>query len=148
MAKNELAKATGLSAPTVTKIINDLIEIGIVQEIGVGESYGGRPPVLIDFRKDGGFILGTNISNDHITAIMVDFTGDIIARLTTPVSPSDNSFSILSKVMNTISDVIKKSQKSRDLIFGIGVGISGIVDSERGIITQASTTTHAAVFIN
>lgn len=138
MAKNDLAKATGLSAPTVTKIINDLIEIGIVQEVGVGESYGGRPPVLIDFRKDGGFVLGTNISNDHITAIMVDFTGEIIARLTTPVSLSDHSFSILSKVMNTISDVIKESQKSRDLIFGIGIGISGIVDSEQGVITQAS----------
>ena len=138
MTRNDLAKATGLSSPTVTKITNDLIELGIVQDIGTRDSSGGRPPSLIELNKDGGFVVGVNIGNTHITSIAVNFAGEIIKNISNPLPSCVNDLSILSTTLSTIAETISSLKKTRSQLFGIGVGVFGNVDPEEGIIIHAS----------
>jgi glucokinase-like ROK family protein len=138
LSKYDISKITGLSAPTVSNIINDLIEVGFVKETGMGESIGGRPPLLLDLNLEGGFIIGVDISSDNIKAIVVDFLGNIITKSEIQVNPVDSEFIVFDKITLAISDVIKKSGKDRSLFLGMGMGIAGEVDSQNGIIKHAS----------
>ncbi|MEN6316331.1 MAG: ROK family protein [Clostridiaceae bacterium] len=138
LSKYEISKHTGLSAPSVTNIVNDLIKIGIVKEVGMGESIGGRPPLLLDLNLEGGFIIGVDISSDDITSIVVDFVGNIVSKSVTTMDADDSEFIIFDKIISTISDSIEKTGKDRSLFIGMGIGVSGDVDSEKGIILHAS----------
>ena len=138
LSKYEISKHTGLSAPSVTNIVNDLIKIGIVKEAGMGESIGGRPPLLLDLNLDGGFIIGVDISSDDITSIVVDFVGNIVSKSVTAMDADDSEFIIFDKIISTISDSIEKTGKGRSLFIGMGIGVSGDIDSEKGIILHAS----------
>ena len=137
-SKYDISKSTGLSAPSVTNIVNDLIKIGIVKEVGMGESIGGRPPLLLDLNLQGGFIIGVDISSDDITAIVVDFVGNIVSKSILPMDVNDSEFIIFDKIISTISDSIERTGKDRSMFLGMGIGISGSVDSEKGIVLRAS----------
>ena len=89
LSKYDISKLTGLSAPTVSNIVNDLVKVGFVKETGVGESIGGRPPLLLDLNLEGGFIIGVDIGSDNIKAIVVDFLGNIIAKSEIQVNPDE-----------------------------------------------------------
>jgi len=138
LSKYELSKYTNLSAPTVSNIINDLKELGFVKEIGIGESIGGRPPLMLDLNLEGGFVIGVDIGNDDITSIVVNFLGNVVAKSITPMNTGEDQFVIFNKIITTISDSIKKSEKDRALFFGMGIGISGEVNSSKGMINYAS----------
>jgi len=138
LSKYDISKITGLSAPTVSNIISDLIKVGFVKETGMGESIGGRPPLLLDLNLEGGFIIGIDVGSDDIRAIVADFLGNIITKTEIQVTPGDSEFIIFDKITLAISDVIKKSKKDMSLFFGMGIGIAGEVDSHNGIIKHAS----------
>lgn len=138
LSKYSISKITKLSAPTVSNIISDLIEVGFVKEVGMGESIGGRPPLLLDLNLEGGFVIGVDISSDNIKAIIVDFLGNIIAKTEVDVTPLDTEFVIFDKITLAISNIIKKSKKNRNLILGMGIGVAGDVDSQEGLIKHAS----------
>jgi glucokinase-like ROK family protein len=138
LSKYEISKITGLSAPTVTNIVNDLTKIGFVKEVGMGESIGGRPPLLLDLNPEGGFIVGVDISSDDITSIVVDILGNIISKSVHTVDSNETDFVIFDKIIAIISDSVQKSGKDWSLIFGMGIGVSGDVDSSKGIINYAT----------
>ena len=58
ISRADLAKTSGLSAPTVSRIAEALIREGLVVEIGAGESRGGRRPTLLKFSGFDNFIIG------------------------------------------------------------------------------------------
>ena len=137
-SKYDISKSTGLSAPSVTNIVSDLIKIGIVKEVGMGESIGGRPPLLLDINLEGGFTIGVDIGSDDITSIAVDFGGNIVSKCISPTDVNDSEFVIFDKIFSTISDTIKQTGKDQSMFLGIGLGISGDVDSKKGMILRAS----------
>lgn len=138
MSKYDISKQTGLSAPAVANIVNDLKNIGIVKETGTGKSIGGRPPLLLDLNLEGGFVIGTDVGIDNITSIVVDFLGNTVAMSVVPVKNKDTEFVIFDKIIKAISDSINKSGKDPSLFMGIGIGISGVIDTEKGIVNYAT----------
>lgn len=138
MSKYDMSKITGLSAPAVANIICLLLEIGFVKETGIGESVGGRPPLLLELDMEGGFVVGVDIGSDNIAVVLVNFMGEIISKTTTPMDPDDGELQVFDKITATITETIKKSDRGRSKILGIGVGISGDVDTQKGIINHAS----------
>ena len=47
ISRSELTKITGLTPPSIARIVGDLVETDkLVEYVGVGSSSGGRPPVI------------------------------------------------------------------------------------------------------
>ncbi|HHV96118.1 MAG TPA: hypothetical protein GXX37_06545 [Clostridiaceae bacterium] len=109
LSKYEISKISGLSAPTVSNIINDLISIRFVREVGMGESFGGRPPLLLELNLEGGFIIGVDIGSDNIKAIVVDILGNIICKYEIEVMPTDKEFIVFDKIITAVSEVMRIS---------------------------------------
>ncbi len=134
--KLDVAKTTGLSIPTVTKILTGMMSVGVVQEAGLGESEGGRRPTLYELNRDGAFVVGSDIGDERVNAIVVDFLGARVAQMTLPILAEDSEFTVFDKTIAAISGAIKKSGKARFL--GMGIGIAGEIDTKNGIVLRAT----------
>lgn len=137
ISKFEISKITKLSAPTVSKIIDDLIAIGFVKEVGTGESLGGRPPLLLELNHNSSFSIGVDIGVE-ITVIVVDFLGNEIVKEVTQLQEGINDFELLNKVITSITNIITTMKKDVSQFIGIGIGVSGEVDTKKGYIVNAS----------
>ena len=87
ISKAGLAKELNLSMPTVLSNVNELMDKGIVAEMGESESTGGRKAVLIGLQKDYRYALGVNITAHHIGMVLVNFCGEVIKQEHTRINP-------------------------------------------------------------
>src|SRR5580693_8761536 len=78
-SRADLVRASGLSAPTVTNVVKDLLSANLVEPLGEGESSGGRPPDLIRFKAERGCLLGVEITAAAISFLLTDLNGSEFA---------------------------------------------------------------------
>ncbi len=62
ISRQQLAKVTGLTPPAITGIVRELLDMGIVREVGLDKSRGGRRPVKLRFNPDAGYVMGVEVT--------------------------------------------------------------------------------------
>lgn len=124
ISRAELAKSTGLALPSVMRLIDSLIEDGLVIDIGKGVSSGGRKPNLLTLNASYMYIIGVEIAV-KTTIILTDFTGKIIDEWASGEMIDGSPELILEQVLIHINHIIDKHQLSKSLIGGIGIGTPG-----------------------
>ncbi|SNX54700.1 ROK family transcriptional regulator [Thermoanaerobacterium sp. RBIITD] len=128
-SRSEIAKITNLTPPTVTNIINRLIDSGLVKEDKLGESSGGRPPVFLKINNEAFnliiLIIGTNAMEGYLVDAEINIKDKKYVNI-----KNESQDSILGLLTKTIKE-IKKSSKNK--IAGIGVVVRGPVRSSQGI---------------
>src|SRR2546430_478125 len=70
ISRADIARLTGMSPSTVSAIVLDLSETGLVRDIGTGISRGGRRPTLVGFCDDAFGIIGVEIGGSHVTVVL------------------------------------------------------------------------------
>ena len=84
-SRADLVRASGLSAPTVTNVVRDLLAADLVEPLGEGESSGGRPPDLIRFKAKRGCVLAVQITDGDIRLLLADLDGNELEKLALPL---------------------------------------------------------------
>lgn len=79
ISRAEIARRTELSRSTVSGIVAELLETGLVAEVGVGESLGGRRPIVLQFQDQAAVILGVDLGATHVSAALTDLRGEVLA---------------------------------------------------------------------
>lgn len=132
----EAARLTGLSPATVTGITSDLIEDGLVYEKSVGDSRGGRPPILLELNPRGGFAIGIKVTENEAIAALTDLKASVITKKNKTIMnhEPDNVIAIL---VQLVSDLIVSADIPESRLLGIGIGLAGIVDFEKGVLRQS-----------
>ncbi len=134
----EIARMTDLSQPTVMKIIDEFKNLGLVNITGKGVSSGGKPPLMLQFNKDAYYIIGVDINEYRIEIILMDLSFSIVDKVIQDNRDTDTPDSILNRVIYEIKSLIQKNADKEDRIIGIGLGIAGLVNRSKGIVTYAS----------
>ena len=78
ISRAEISRRTGLSRSTVSETVDTLIQTGLIAEVGVAPSNGGRPPVVIEFRDDACAILGVDMGAAHVAVALTDLRGRVL----------------------------------------------------------------------
>ncbi len=81
LSRAEMASLTGLSSTTVSSLVNELINEGVLEEIGEGASRGGRKPILLRFNPDSFLVIGIEIEGDFIAASLMNLDLTIIKKI-------------------------------------------------------------------
>ena len=123
-SRTELANKVGLSMPTVMRIVESLIEEGIVIEIGRGNSSGGRKPTLLQLKRDSMYFISACIQR-KLKVALADAAGNIVCRHEVPGNYGNVSQNILDQLVECIEAVIDKSSVPNEKIAGAGVGTPG-----------------------
>lgn len=133
ISRQDTARLTKIRPATVTGYIEDFIKGGFVTEIGPGRSTGGRRPILLQLNPQAGFAVGVYIVDTRIMAVIVNLKGELITQTSSKFSISKGKKAFMAAVLETIGEVIEKSELNKSKIIGIGLGIPGLVDNEKGI---------------
>lgn len=125
ISRAEISHETALQRSTVSLIVEDLKNQGLIYEIE-GESTGGRPPNLLKLRAAGCIAIGVDIGTAKTTVA----TGDLVGRvLRHEIFSTDPDREI---TFRRITTCIQEFIKSEPAIEGIGISMPGLVDTETG----------------
>ncbi len=127
ISRIEISRKLGLSRPTVTFIVNDLIEQGIVQESHLAKSTGGRPPVVLRITDHCRYVIGIDMGSSHVTMLICDLNGNqetlIDIEHNVDKDPA-GTLSIISKVVDQQHTLLGHS------LLGLCFAVSSPVDQE------------------
>lgn len=133
ISRAEVARVTNLTRTTVSEIVNVLLAEGLVEEVGRGESIGGKSPILLSVVAGSRYWIGLNLAQDKFIGAIVDLRGEIREILEAPVQ-DNNGQNALDLLFQLIDQLLKKRIEP---IVGIGVGTPGLVNTREGIVLNA-----------
>lgn len=133
-SRAELAKMLKLSAPSISKNINYLLKKKILQEIGEGDSIGGRRPILVQFNYNYGYIIGVDLSGQDLKIALANLNSEIIELRSIDISNEKIGKKILDIVADTIFDIVAKNNLKIKQLLVIALGFPGIVEDTGRLI--------------
>ena len=89
ISRTELAELTGLTQPSISNIVRDLIADGIIHEIGSTDSVLGRRRKLIAINPANRFGIGFHLGSESVTCVAVDLAGGVVGREAVPRRPTE-----------------------------------------------------------
>lgn len=131
ISRADIADITGLTPASITKIVNEFLDIGIVQEINKGKTFSGRKPVLIDIDCSSYFIIGIYIARKSISGIITNLNADILKRVVYDKSLLESP-DLPREVIKLINELLKTSGISKKKVLGIGMAVPGPINSKSG----------------
>jgi glucokinase len=139
-SRADLVRASGMSAPTVTNVVSDLLAADLIKPLGEGESNGGRPPDIIRFKAERGCILGVQISAHFVSFLLTDLSGEELDRMQIPLDgQKTNPEAICSLIGEETRLLFRKHKKAREQLLALVVGVPAITNVEEGIVLSIST---------
>ena len=126
-SRAQLSKLTGISAPTVIKIVSFLVEAGLVLELGEGESSVGRKPQMLTLNKDKLYSAVFFLEGEILTISVVDIIGQVKYKKTLHCEP--DFVKIMEKISSGLVDgLFAESGIFMDKFMGIGIALPGVYD--------------------
>ena len=132
ISKADIVRITKIRPATVISIINSLMKDDFVHEEGLGESSGGRKPVLLKLNSKAKHVLGIYIRYDEILGALVDIEGNIDKKLEVENAFSKDKKFFIKELTELISRLLKRTSINKKNILGMGIAIPGLVDSNAG----------------
>ncbi len=131
ISRADLARRTGLSRSTVSAIVHDLLETGLVKEARAGKSSGGRKPIILQFQDQACCTLGVELGATHISCVLTDLRCKILASWSKPVPVRDQPKVALEAMVEGLKAVQQEAGFTTEQAVGIGVAVPSPVDRER-----------------
>ncbi|MFP5364118.1 MAG: ROK family transcriptional regulator [Thermoleophilia bacterium] len=136
-SRADLARQTGLSRSTVSTLISELQAAGMVVEHDPRDdrvSQQGRPPTLLTLDRSAGLVLGIDFAHEHVRVAIADLSRTILAERARALDVDRSAVQALDLAVQLADEVIEDAAVSRDLILGVGVGLSGPIDVAAGTV--------------
>ena len=139
-SKADLVRASGLSAPTVTSVVDDLLAADLVKPVGEGESSGGRPPEMISFKAERGCMLAVEIEASFLSFLLTDLSGTELDKAQVLLAGHKTTPGAICRLIGIeVRRLLRKHRKTRDKLLAMVVGVPAITNVEDGIVLSIST---------
>ena len=131
----DVAKALGISPGTVTSIVSELMEEGLVRETDAPApaSGRGRPPVALSIEPRARFVAGVKLSDHAHTAVVTDFAGTVLGEATLATTPKRRP---VAEAVAETRQLVNLALHNANLVMGqisaLALGVPGIVDHLTG----------------
>lgn len=132
ISRADIAREIGITPPTVSALVKELIRENLVVESHLGQSIGGRKPTLLQLKEDGYYVIGMDAGSKKIKGIISDLVGRICSRVEVEIHPNITKEEFLASLTEVVEQLLRGYKQHIDKILGIGVAMHGIVDFETG----------------
>ena len=134
LSRAALAGLTGLNKTTISSLVEELIDRGLVHEVGLDTSGGGRPATLLDLNPQAGCIVGVALGVDFISVILSDFTGHIRWRRLQETDPTDSQEATIELTLQIVNEAVAVNNGLCTRLLGVGLATPGTVDVSDGLL--------------
>jgi len=129
ISRADVGKIVGLTPPTISTIVKDLIERDIVQEIGKGASSGGKKPIMLKINSKAAYMIAVDLGGENgIRVALMDLSYHIIKEKCGPKIESLNGKKFKNALSVILTDFIREIDIPSEKILSICIGVPGIVD--------------------
>ncbi|MDQ2747410.1 MAG: ROK family transcriptional regulator [Acidobacteriota bacterium] len=126
ISRADIARLTALQRSTVSLIVEELKNIGLIEEIE-GESSGGRPPQLLSLRTAHAVAVGVDFGTKRTIVAASDLAGRVLEQ---EEFPTDKDFEVtIERIIRSVKYLVQKNGGS---IEGIGVSVPALVEPRSG----------------
>jgi len=132
ISRADLVRLTGLTAPTVSRIVSFLVEQGVVTE-SPGASVGvGRKPVVLHFNGRSRYIVAIDFSWAHVRTALMDLGSGILDNTERTIDPKGSIKTEFERVLETVQELLNRHRGIK--IIGVGFSAPGLINSEAGVV--------------
>lgn len=137
-SKADLVRYSGLSAPTVSSGIAHLESLGLVEQLGDGESSGGRPPGLLRFNVRHGYVAAADIGGTRVRMLLSDLGGNVITQWSVMLGAKQKTpEGVCSLVVEGLKTMCRQSGTPQRKVLHLTAGAPGITNVDTGVVLSA-----------
>ena len=141
-SRADLVRLSGLSAPTVTSAVQALEKVGFVETLGEGKSSGGRPPEMLRFRAEHGYVAGADIGGTRLRMMLSDLNGKPVAHWKCTLDRNGKDPRSIGRLIHDgLVTMCSDASVVKRRVLHMTVGAPGITDVERGVVLSAPNLT-------
>lgn len=133
IGRAEISRITRLTRTTVSDIVAELLDEGLVKEVGMGISIGGKSPILLSLEADSRYVIGLDLARKNFTGAIVNLRGQIRQKIDQDIEGLDSE-AALASVYAILDRLTRTSYKP---IVGVGIGTPGLVNTTEGVVLNA-----------
>src|SRR5918993_1072997 len=130
LSRADLARITGLTRTSVGDHIGTLMHDGLVEEVGRGQSSGGKSPILLGVAPHGRHLIGLDLGEARFSGAVVNLRGEILRSVDLPLEGRNGDAAV--ELVFRLVDALRADDPSPFL--GIGIGAPGVIDTSTGIV--------------
>jgi predicted NBD/HSP70 family sugar kinase len=132
VSRQEIVVATGLSLATVSTLVGELLDLGLLEEVGYEDSGGGRPRGLIAVTARGGVLVGVDVAETYVHVELFNPKLAPLARAEARLPPDENRPEQL--VRHIVAGVRTVLRQATGQVLGVGVSVPGQVEQDGGAL--------------
>ena len=132
ISRTGLAQRLGLAPSSVTRMLPPLLEHDYLRETDAAPQGRGRPQRMLHVNPDKHIVVGIKIGPAQVSAVVTDMAAKVLARAELPIADRTPG-TALSAAAELTRRLLTEAPEAADRVLGIGVGVSGHVDSTAGI---------------
>jgi glucokinase-like ROK family protein len=133
VSRADVARMTNLTRTTVSDLVTELQGRGLVEEIGLGQSMGGRSPVLLSVVDNARHVISIDLGNDELRGAVVNLRNEVLETASLPIE-SRGGEEALASVYELVDRLVASTTQP---LLGIGIGTPGLVDTTQGVVVRA-----------
>ena len=144
ISRVEIARSLGFSEMAATRIVRELLDVGILEEIAAEPARDaapsrrlGRPKIGLRVRGEGLFAAGITVSAYHSDVSICDANGEIVARRTIPYLVEDDIAGTARAYGRHLNDLIEASGIDARKIVGVGVALAARTLPDENVIVRS-----------
>jgi glucokinase-like ROK family protein len=134
ISRADISAKIGLNKASVSSLVAEWLEERLVLETGLGESSGGRKPVMLLYNASAGYAVGVDLGVNSVSAVLTDLSGAIVAKERHRLRVSDPA-AVADVAARTIQSLADAAPASPYGVVGVGLGVPGIVDDAGVVLT-------------
>lgn len=140
ISRADISKQTQLSRPCVSSLVDEMIQEGLLQEVGMGDSRGGRKPILLEYNYDAYVIAGAIFEGSTLDMTIANLKGEFLARCRKRLVQPANGERVIEDLASGLTRLLEESGMSHDRLLGMGVGLQGVTQRGSGTVSFSPST--------
>ncbi len=136
IARSEISRLLELSMPTAIRIVDELIEDGLVRSTGEVAGKSGRPRELLEYNKNGSAVIGIDLGGTKLYGALANIGGEILGEVHKKqhASTGEESFALVEEMIQTLIELACDRQQK---LLGIAIGAPGVTHVKSGVVEWA-----------
>jgi predicted NBD/HSP70 family sugar kinase len=134
LTKSALSELSGIKLTSLNRMMQPLENMELIVKSEIGESTGGRRPVLYDVNTSRYYIVGIDISRTYTQIVLTNLKMQPVKKYRFEMNKKSTPKVTLSIILSWIKDVCDKLKQENGMIIGMGIGTVGPLDRDSGII--------------
>ncbi len=135
LSRTIVAKETGLSKATISRILSEMLAEGLVEEVRTSGAGVGRPRIMLRLVSRTRYAVGVELSSSVLRIILTDLNARPIRQRIPPVY-NQKIDAIVESLSREVEDLCQDIPDEQ--LFGVGVAVPGIVNPSTGVVTMES----------